>query len=153
MSAPEKNVLAICEHNVGRSQMLRAFLEWLNIKSSSAGTDPLFDQYQGPGEAVVASLQELDISTDGYGIQRVTPEMVEAATHVIALCSPSLLPAYIFDSPKTEVYELPDPRFVFDLDSMSLIRDMVGCIAYSLAEDVLKEVDSHDENASTQQDT
>ena len=79
-----KNVLFVCVHNSGRSQMAEAFFNAMSkgeATASSAGTVP--------GEAVnpivVQAMQEMGIDIRGNKPKALTPEMVDKADLVVTM--------------------------------------------------------------------
>ncbi len=79
-----REVLFVCAHNAGRSQMAEAFLNHYargRVRVVSAGTEP-------GGElnpAVVRAMAEVGIDMSGHRPKLLTPEMAERADLVITM--------------------------------------------------------------------
>jgi arsenate reductase len=88
-----RTVVFACVHNAGRSQMAAAFLNALadprEARASSAGT--------APGDhvhAVVAdAMREVGIDLGAARPQRLTPELLASATHLITMGCGEACPA------------------------------------------------------------
>ncbi|MQF80451.1 arsenate reductase ArsC [SAR202 cluster bacterium AD-493-K16_JPT_193m] len=80
-------MLFVCVHNSGRSQMARAFLNYLSngsIKAESAGTIPS----NSVNQTVVDAMQEIGIDISGESPKLITQEMVDRSSKVITMgCS------------------------------------------------------------------
>ena len=84
LEQPEKQVLYVCVHNAGRSQMAEAFTRALSrgrVRGVSAGTEP--------GERVnpraVEVMGELGIDMGGQQPRLLTAEMIASADRVITM--------------------------------------------------------------------
>jgi protein-tyrosine-phosphatase len=79
-----KNVLFVCVHNSGRSQMAEAFFNAMskgNAKASSAGTVP----GETVNPIVVKAMQEVGMDVSGNKPKALTPEMVDRVDLVITM--------------------------------------------------------------------
>ncbi|SNR43063.1 Protein-tyrosine-phosphatase [Haloechinothrix alba] len=86
-------VLFVCVHNAGRSQMAAALLEHRargRVTVRSAGTAPASDI----NPAVVDAMAELGIDLTQASPKRLTPESVEAADVVITMGCGDSCPVY-----------------------------------------------------------
>lgn len=108
-----KQVLFVCVHNAGRSQMAEAFFnrlaeeQGLALRAESAGTEP--GEHVHP--EVVSAMQEVGIDLSAKRPRRPTNIMVQEADRVITMgCAPDAgaCPAILFR--KVEDWGLPDPR-------------------------------------------
>jgi len=102
------NVLFVCVHNSGRSQMAEAFFNRLakgKAQALSAGTDPA----EAVEPTVVMAMRELGIDVSGNKPKALTPQMVEQADMVVSMgCGvEGVCPAALVE---TEEWELEDPR-------------------------------------------
>ncbi|MHB2037581.1 MAG: arsenate reductase ArsC [Nitrososphaerales archaeon] len=79
-----KEVLFVCVHNAGRSQMAQAFAEKYGLKSSSAGTVPSAQI----NPVVVEAMKEKGIDISNQIPKMLTAEMIEEASLVVTMgCS------------------------------------------------------------------
>lgn len=77
-------VLFVCVHNSGRSQMAEAFFNALapdGMKAISAGTEP----GGGINPAVVQAMTESGVGMDGHSPKLVTPEMAAESVRTITM--------------------------------------------------------------------
>jgi len=119
-------VLFVCVHNAGRSQMAEAFFNQiarergLEVKAESAGT--------APGERInpvaAAAMAEMGISMEGHRPKLLTPEGAAAAGRIITMgcgVEADMCPAGTYIS---EDWGLPDPHGQ-GLESVREVRDAV----------------------------
>ena len=79
-----KEILFVCVHNAGRSQMAHAFAEKYGLKSSSAGTMP--STHINP--VVVEAMKEKGIDISKRMPKMLTTEMINNASLVVTMgCS------------------------------------------------------------------
>lgn len=81
---PAPEVLFVCVHNAGRSQMAEAFLNHYargRVRGVSAGTEPGADL----NPTVVQAMAEVGVDMSGHRPKPLTPEMVERAAMVITM--------------------------------------------------------------------
>ena len=102
------NVLFVCVHNSGRSQMAEAFFNWLargKARALSAGTAPA----DVVDPTVIEAMREVGIDISGNKPKALTPEMLEQADVVVTMgCGvEGVCPATFV---KTEDWGLEDPR-------------------------------------------
>jgi arsenate reductase len=82
-----KQVLFVCGHNAGRSQMAEAILNHiaiergLDVRGASAGTAPS----EGLNPQAVAALNEMGISMAGHAPKLLTKEMADEADRIITM--------------------------------------------------------------------
>ena len=120
-----KQVLFVCVHNSGRSQMAEALFNRLapdGMRAVSAGTQP----GGGLNPAAVEAMNELGVDLQGAGHHPkvMTPEMVESSTRVITMgcdVDASACPANYY---VTEDWGLEDPRDQ-PLEKVRRIRDPI----------------------------
>lgn len=103
-AAPE--VLFVCVHNAGRSQMAAALLERLagdRVRVRSAGTAPAAEVYPG----VVEAMREVGIDLSQARPSRLADPSVRRADVVITMGCGDACPVY--SGKRYEDWELPDP--------------------------------------------
>jgi arsenate reductase len=82
-----KQVLFVCGHNAGRSQMAEALLNRMaaegsvDVRATSAGTNPS----DAVSPAVVAAMAEVDISLSGRKPKMLTEELADEADRIITM--------------------------------------------------------------------
>jgi len=127
------NVLFVCLHNAGRSQMSQALFEraaaGTGHESASAGTTPA-DRVHA---AVVEAMRELGIDIAERTPQRLTDELAGWADIVVTMGCGDACP-YI---PGTRYidWELPDPKGR-PLDEVRATRDDIARRVQALLEDL-----------------
>jgi arsenate reductase (thioredoxin) len=118
-SPPE--VLFVCVHNAGRSQIAAALLERKaegRVRVFSAGSEPA-DQLH---PAVVEAMSEIGIDLAGERPKRLKDRMVKEADVVITMGCGDACPIYPFK--RYEDWELEDPTGK-DLETVRRIRDQI----------------------------
>jgi arsenate reductase len=115
-------VLFVCVHNAGRSQMAEAFFNQLakgRTQALSAGTAPA----DAVNPTVVEAMREVGIDISGSKPKALTTEMVEQADAVVTMgCgAEGVCPATFV---KTEDWGLEDPRGK-SLPEVRRIRDEI----------------------------
>ncbi len=119
MSAPE--VLFVCVHNAGRSQMAAALLERHGagrITVRSAGSEPADEL----NPAVVEAMLEVGIDLDGRRPRRLADEDVREADVVVTMGCGDSCPVY--PGKQYEDWPLDDPAGK-SLDEVRPIRDEI----------------------------
>jgi len=102
------DVLFVCIHNAGRSQMAEAFFNRLagnRYDAASAGTEPA----SALNPAVIQVMDEAGIDISGRAPKQLTPEMIEASKRIITMgCGASASCPALFTP--SEDWNLPDPK-------------------------------------------
>jgi arsenate reductase (thioredoxin) len=114
-------VLFVCVHNAGRSQIAAALLEHLGgsrVRVRSAGTEPI-DRIH---PAVVETMREVGIDLAGRQPRRLEDDSVGEANVVITMGCGDACPVY--PGKRYQDWELPDPAGK-SLDEVRLIRDEI----------------------------
>ena len=128
---PMPEVLFVCVHNAGRSQMAAALLDHYadgRVHVRSAGSAPA-DQIN---PAVVVVMSELGIDVSKEFPKPLTDEVVDAADAVITMGCGDACP--IYPGKRYEDWEVDDPAEA-DLDGVRRIRDDIsGRVRRLLAE-------------------
>ena len=115
-------VLFVCVHNAGRSQMAAALLDQRaggSVTVRSAGSDPA----DAINPRVVAAMAELGIDVSRELPKPLTGDAVEAADVVITMGCGDACP--IYPGKRYEDWELDDPAEA-DLDGVRRIRDEIA---------------------------
>lgn len=121
------DVLFVCVHNAGRSQMAKAFFnhlakqKGLPLRAESAGTQPA--EHIHP--EVVQAMQEVGIDLASAKPQQLTDELVRRARRVIVMgCAvdAQACPAILLKG--VEDWGLPDPKGL-PLPQVRAIRDTI----------------------------
>ncbi len=114
-------VLFVCVHNAGRSQMAAGL-----VKLRSQGRVHVRSAGSAPGEeinpAVVEAMNEIDVDLSEEFPKPLTDEFVEAADVVVTMGCGDACP--IFPGKRYEDWDLDDPAGQ-DLDTVRRIRDAI----------------------------
>jgi arsenate reductase len=116
------NILFVCLHNAGRSQMSQAFFEQAangDHHARSAGTEPA-DRIN---PVVVEAMRELDIDIADHAPQKLTDDLARWADIVVTMGCGDACP-YIPGRRYID-WELPDPAGK-PLDDVRAIRDDIN---------------------------
>ena len=115
-------VLFVCIHNAGRSQMAAALLDHQaagRVRVTSAGSQPA-DQLN---PAVVQAMAEIGLDISREFLKPLTADKVEAADVVITMGCGDACP--IYPGKRYLDWDLPDPAGL-DLEAVRPIRDEIG---------------------------
>ena len=115
-------VLFVCVHNAGRSQMAMALLQHKagdSVHVRSAGTQP----GREINPAVVSVIEELGLDMEGYFPKPLTDDVVRAADYVITMGCGDACPVY--PGKHYMDWELEDPAGK-DIEVARKIRDDIG---------------------------
>jgi len=132
------NVLFVCVHNSGRSQMAEAFFNLMaegKAKAHSAGTHPAYRV----NPVVVEAMREIGIDIGGNKPKLLTKDMLEQADIVVTMgCGvEGVCPATFV---KTEDWELADPEGK-PLPEVRRIRDAIKARVPELLGKVQRQTD------------
>ena len=119
MAKEQPEVLFVCVHNAGRSQMAAGLVKRRSqgrIHVRSAGSDPANEI----NPAVVEAMEELGVDLNEEFPKPLTDEVVRAADVVITMGCGDACP--IYPGKKYEDWELDDPAGQ-DLETVRRIRD------------------------------
>ena len=125
-------VLFVCTHNAGRSQMAAALLDHQaagRVRVTSAGSQPA-DQLN---PAVVQAMAEIGLDISREFPKPLTTGQVQAADVVITMGCGDACP--IYPGKRYEDWDLPDPAGL-DLAAVRPIRDAIGDRVQALADDL-----------------
>ena len=114
-------VLFVCTHNAGRSQMAAALLDQQaagRVQVTSAGSQPA-DQLN---PAVVQAMAEIGLDISREFPKPLTTEKVQAADVVITMGCGDACP--IYPGKRYEDWDLPDPAGL-SIDAVRPIRDAI----------------------------
>jgi arsenate reductase len=115
-------VLFVCVHNAGRSQMAAGLLERKmgeRVRVLSAGSEPA-DQLN---PAVIDAMEEIGIDISAERPKKLENEMVRGSDVVITMGCGDACP--VFPGKRYEDWELEDPSDK-DLDTVRRIRDEIS---------------------------
>jgi arsenate reductase (thioredoxin) len=115
-------VLFVCTHNAGRSQMAAALLDHEaagRVRVTSAGSQPASEL----NSAVVAAMSELGLDISRAVPKRLTTGNVQAADVVITMGCGDACPVY--PGKRYLDWDLPDPAGL-SLDDVRPIRDEIA---------------------------
>ncbi|MGZ4339878.1 MAG: arsenate reductase ArsC [Gaiellaceae bacterium] len=134
IATDQPEVLFVCVHNAGRSQMAAALLRLHSqgrINVRSAGSTPA-DEIN---PAVVEAMSELDVDMSEEFPKPLTNEFVRAADVVITMGCGDACP--IYPGKRYEDWELDDPAGQ-DLPAVRVIRDEIEQRVKRLVADLLR---------------
>jgi arsenate reductase (thioredoxin) len=129
-SVPE--VLFVCIHNAGRSQMAAALLDREaagRVRVTSAGSQPA-DQLN---PAVVEAMAEIGLDISREFPEPLTTDKVQAADVVITMGCGDTCP--IFPGKRYLDWDLPDPAGL-DLSAIRPIRDEINARVHALITEI-----------------
>jgi arsenate reductase len=129
---PSPEVLFVCVHNAGRSQMAAGLLDKLaggRVHVRSAGSDPA--DRLNPN--VVAAMAEVGVDLAREFPKPLTDEVVRAADAVITMGCGDACP--IYPGKRYEDWELEDPAGK-DLETVRRIRDEIASRVNALIDEV-----------------
>ena len=122
MMADVPEVLFVCTHNAGRSQMAAALLDQQaagRVRVTSAGSQPAAEL----NPAVVAAMAEVGLDISREFPKRLTTDQVQAADIVITMGCGDACPVY--PGKRYLDWDLPDPAGL-DLAGVRPIRDEIA---------------------------
>jgi protein-tyrosine-phosphatase len=129
----QPEVLFVCVHNAGRSQMAAGLVKLRSggrAHVRSAGSDPT-DRIN---PAVIEAMAELDVDLSEEFPKPLTDEVVRAADVVITMGCGDACP--IYPGKRYEDWDLPDPAGQ-DLDTVRGIRDAIDARVQALVVELL----------------
>jgi arsenate reductase (thioredoxin) len=133
MTAEVPEVLFVCVHNAGRSQMAAGLLDQLargRVGVRSAGSDPA----QDVNPAAVEAMAEVGVDLSKEFPKPLTDDGVRAADVVITMGCGDACP--IYPGKRYEEWELEDPAGK-DLETVRRIRDEITGRVRSLLADLV----------------
>jgi arsenate reductase len=116
-----KQVLFVCNHNAGRSQMAQAFLERFgpaDVEAASAGSEPRAHVLP----TVIEAMREVGIDLSGRRPQKLTLEAQLHADWAITMGCGDACP---YVPTQVEDWDVPDPSDA-SLDEVRRIRDQIA---------------------------
>ncbi len=132
MSEAIPEVLFVCVHNAGRSQMAAALLERRaggRVRVRSAGSEPADEL----NPAVVEAMRELGIDIAAERPKKLEDGMVRESDIVVTMGCGDACPVY--PGKRYEDWELEDPAGK-DLETVRGIRDEIKSRVYALLSDL-----------------
>jgi len=125
-------VLFVCTHNAGRSQMAAALLDHAaggRVRVTSAGSQPASEL----NPAVVAAMAEIGLDISGQYPKPLTGDKVRAADVVITMGCGDACP--IYPGKRYEDWDLPDPAGL-GLPAVRPIRDAIATRVQALVREL-----------------
>jgi arsenate reductase (thioredoxin) len=126
------DVLFVCTHNAGRSQMAAALLDHQaagRVRASSAGSQPASQL----NPAVAQAMAEIGLDISREFPKRLTTDKVQAADIVITMGCGDACPVY--PGKRYLDWDLPDPAGL-ELDAVRPIRDEIQRRVSALIEEL-----------------
>jgi arsenate reductase len=126
-------VLFVCVHNAGRSQMAAGLLEHLGegrVTVRSAGSDPA----ETINPRVVEAMTEVGVDVSRELPKPLTGDAVEAADVVVTMGCGDACP--VFPGKRYEDWELDDPS-TLDVDGVRRVRDEIAARVRALLVDLV----------------
>src|SRR5215210_5958480 len=128
-------VLFVCVHNAGRSQMAAALLDQLaagRVTVRSAGSEPA----DRVNPRVVEAMEEIGLDVSREHPKPLTGEAVQAADVVITMGCGDACPIYL--GKRYEDWELDDPAGT-DLDGVRRVRENIAARVRALVGELTSE--------------
>jgi len=126
-------ILFLCVHNAGRSQMAAAFARQLagdRVIVHSAGSDP----GETLNAAVVVAMKEVDLDISSETPKRLSDEMGRSADVIVTMGCGDSCPVYV--GRRYLDWELEDPKGK-DLPAVRMIRDDIQSRVAGLIREIL----------------
>jgi protein-tyrosine-phosphatase len=130
----EPEVLFVCVHNAGRSQMAAGLLDHRSkgaVRVHSAGSAPASEV----NPAVVKAMSEIGVDVSKEFPKPLTDEVVRAADVVITMGCGDACP--VFPGKRYLDWELPDPAGK-DIGEVRAIRDLIDLRVQALLAELIK---------------
>lgn len=134
MTAARPEILFLCVHNAGRSQMAAAFARQIGrdrVTVHSAGSDP----GESLNPAVVAAMAEVGLDISNESPRGLTDAMATHADVVVTMGCGDACPVY--PGKRYLDWELPDPAGC-PLEEVRLIRDDIEARVRALIDELLE---------------
>lgn len=129
-----KDILFVCQANIGRSQMAEGFFNFFT-RSDLAGSAGVIDVSgkfpQKPAEDAVEAMRERGVDITGQSVKLITPEMCQQARRVVVLCDKSLCPTFLLKLRRVIFRPIKGAQAEQRLAARK-IRDQVEEIVFSL---------------------
>lgn len=132
MANDRPEILFLCVHNAGRSQMAAAFAREMgrdDVVVHSAGSDPS----ENLNPAVVEAMEEVGLDISRESPKRLTEEMGRRADVIVTMGCGDACPVYF--GKRYEDWELEDPRDK-DLNTVRRIRDEIRTRVRALVSEI-----------------
>lgn len=129
-----KNILFVCQANVGRSQMAEGFYNFLTKSKDaiSAGVEDFTKKYHyKPTPEIIEAMSEKGIDISNQRMKFLTPDMCNNVEQIIVLCDKQLCPTFLLNNKKVIFKEVTDP-FGQKTQLIRQIRDEIEIIVKEL---------------------
>jgi arsenate reductase len=133
MSADRPEVLFLCIHNAGRSQMAAAFMRDIGkgrVIVRSAGSEPA----DSLNPAAVAAMAEVGLDVSAESPKRLLDQMARSADVIVTMGCGDTCPVY--PGKRYLDWELPDPAGK-SIDEVRTIRDEIRSRVAALVEELV----------------
>ena len=123
-----KNVLFICETNVGRSQMAEGFYNHFTKSKNaiSAGIYNKVKKYNDrPDKKITKVMLEEGIDISKQKVKQLSKRMLKDVSRIIIMCEKEICPKFLLLCKKPLIFNtIPDP-YMSDFDTTRRIRNKV----------------------------
>ena len=129
-----KEVLFVCQANVGRSQMAEGFYNHFTKSNSScsAGVDNVSEKYGGiPTPKIQQIMREKGVDLSSHRIKQITPELLDTVKSIVVFCEESICPTYLLGHSMTTFIPVQDP-YMMEIEGMRNIRDEIEQVVLKL---------------------
>jgi len=130
-----KEILFVCEGNVGRSQMAEGFYKHYrgNDSAISAGVTDAGAKYNNtPRQDIVSAMKERGIDISDQRIKPISEEMLDEVQDVVVLCDPTRLPPFLQEGRSHVVFKPVQDPFESSMDGVREVRDSIEKIILEL---------------------
>lgn len=130
-----KNVLFVCQANIGRSQMAEAFFNQMTNSNlaTSAACEDFKEKYGGKiTSEIIETMDQVGIDLRDKQMKLLTPAMVKKADKIVILCDKKYCPDFLLNAgEKVVIKTLEDPH-TKDAQTIAQIRDQIKSIVKDL---------------------
>lgn len=126
-----KDILFVCQANVGRSQMAEGFFNFLTHSqfAASAGVVDVTKKFVKPAPEVIQVMNERGVDISHHKIKLLTPDMCQEARRVVVLCDRALCPTFLLKLRRVVFRSIPEAQGD-QLTAARTVRDQVEKIVF-----------------------